>query len=84
MRKKRSIENYNQIIEFVSGSVAEKAPIIPISAQHRMNIDVLIENIERYIPTPERINNNTGIMHILRLFDINKPGTPIKNIKGGR
>jgi len=44
---------------------------------------VLIENIEKYIPTPERINNQTGIMHILRSFDINKPGTPIKNIKGG-
>jgi translation initiation factor 2 subunit 3 len=83
VEKEKAIENYNQIIEFVSGSVAEKAPIIPISAQHRMNIDVLIENIEKYIPTPERINNNTGIMHILRSFDINKPGTPIKNIKGG-
>ena len=83
VEKEKAIENYNQIIEFVSGSVAEKAPIVPISAQHRMNIDVLIENIEKYIPTPERINNNTGIMHILRSFDINKPGTPIKNIKGG-
>ena len=83
VEKEKAIENYNQIIEFVSGSVAEKAPIVPISAQHRMNIDVLIENIEKCIPTPERINNNTGIMHILRSFDINKPGTPIKNIKGG-
>jgi translation initiation factor 2 subunit 3 len=79
----KALENYNQIIEFVSGSVAEKAPIIPISAQHKINIDVLIENIEKYIPTPERNNNETGIMHILRSFDINKPGTPIKNIKGG-
>jgi len=78
-----AIENYNQIKEFVSGSVAEKAPIIPISAQHKINIDVLIESIEKYIPTPERINNETGIMYILRSFDINKPGTPIKNIKGG-
>ncbi len=83
VEKEKAVENYNQIIEFVSGSVAEKAPIIPISAQHRVNIDVLIENIEKHIPTPERINNNTGIMHILRSFDINKPGTPIKNIKGG-
>ena len=81
--KEKALENYNQIIEFVSGSVAEKAPIIPISAQHKINIDVLIENIEKYIPTPERNNNETGIMHILRSFDINKPGTPIKNIKGG-
>jgi translation initiation factor 2 subunit 3 len=83
VEKEKAIENYNQIIEFVGGSVAEEAPIIPISAQHRINIDALIENIEKYIPTPERINNNTGIMHILRSFDINKPGTPIKNIKGG-
>ncbi|MBA3977105.1 MAG: translation initiation factor IF-2 subunit gamma [Nitrosopumilus sp.] len=81
--KENAIENYNQIKEFVSGSVAENAPIIPISAQHKINIDVLIENIEKCIPTPERINNDTGIMHILRSFDINKPGTPIKNIKGG-
>jgi translation initiation factor 2 subunit 3 len=81
--KEKALENYNQIIEFVSGSVAEKAPIIPISAQHKINIDVLIESIEKYIPTPERNNNETGIMHILRSFDINKPGTPIKNIKGG-
>lgn len=81
--REKAIENYNQILDFVSGSVAEKAPIIPISAQHKINIDVLIENIEKYISTPERINNQTGIMHILRSFDINKPGTPIKNIKGG-
>ncbi len=81
--KEKALENYNQIIEFVSGSVAENAPIIPISAQHKINIDVLIESIEKYIPTPERNNNETGIMHILRSFDINKPGTPIKNIKGG-
>lgn len=81
--KENAIENYNQIKEFVSGSVAENAPIIPISAQHKINIDVLIESIEKFIPTPERINNDTGIMHILRSFDINKPGTPIKNIKGG-
>ncbi|MGN6349185.1 MAG: translation initiation factor IF-2 subunit gamma [Candidatus Nitrosocosmicus sp.] len=81
--REKAIENYDQILEFVNGSVAENAPIIPISAQHRINIDVLIENIEKYIPTPERLSNETGIMHILRSFDINKPGTPIKNIKGG-
>jgi translation initiation factor 2 subunit 3 len=81
--KENAIENYNQIKEFVKDSVAENAPIIPISAQHRVNIDVLIEYIEKYIPTPERVSNENGIMHILRSFDINKPGTPIKNIKGG-
>lgn len=81
--RENAIENYNQIKEFVKNSVAEEAPIIPISAQHRINIDSLIEHIEKYIPTPDRRNSQNGIMHILRSFDINKPGTPIKNIKGG-
>jgi translation initiation factor 2 subunit 3 len=46
-------------------------------------IGILIEYIEKYIPTPERVKSEKGIMHILRSFDINKPGTPIRNIKGG-
>lgn len=83
VEKETALENYNQIKEFVNNSVAQEAPIIPISAQHRINIDSLIEHIEKNIPTPERIENQNGIMHILRSFDINKPGTPIKNIKGG-
>ncbi|MDQ4073727.1 MAG: translation initiation factor IF-2 subunit gamma, partial [Thermoproteota archaeon] len=81
--KDQARENYNQIKDFVKGSVAEQAPIIPISAQHKINIDVLIDYIEKYIPNPERKKDTTGIMHILRSFDINKPGTPIKDIKGG-
>ena len=38
-----TIENYKQIKNFVKGSVADTAPIIPVSAQHKLNIDALIE-----------------------------------------
>lgn len=78
-----AIDNYNQIKEFVKGSVAEKAPIIPISAQHKLNIDALIEAIETNIKTPTRASNAVPIMHVLRSFDINKPGASAKQIKGG-
>ncbi len=78
-----ALDNYKQIKEFVKGSVAEKAPIIPVSAQHKLNIDALIEAIENNIQTPERTKNVEPIMHVLRSFDINKPGTPIKQVKGG-
>ncbi len=78
-----ALDNYKQIKEFVSGSIAEKAPIIPVSAQHKLNIDVLIEAIEKTIKTPKRIKNAEPIMHVLRSFDVNKPGTPIKQVKGG-
>jgi translation initiation factor 2 subunit 3 len=79
----KAIENYNQINEFVKGSVASNAPIIPISAQHKLNIDALIEAIETSIKTPPRLTNKVPIMHVLRSFDVNKPGLPLDKVKGG-
>jgi translation initiation factor 2 subunit 3 len=78
-----ALDNYKQIKDFVSGSIAEKAPIIPVSAQHKLNIDALIEAIEKTIKTPARIKNAEPVMHVLRSFDVNKPGSSIKQIKGG-
>ena len=78
-----TIENYKQIKSFVKGSVADTAPIIPVSAQHRLNIDALIEAIQTKIKTPERSKNSEPLMHVLRSFDINKPGMPISEVKGG-
>ncbi len=76
-------ENYKQIKGFVNGSVAEEAPVIPISAQHKLNIDALIEAIENNIKTPPRKRDAKAVMHVLRSFDVNKPGIPIKQVKGG-
>jgi translation initiation factor 2 subunit 3 len=78
-----TIENYKQIKNFVKGSVADTAPIIPVSAQHKLNIDALIEAIQVNIKTPERLKNSEPLMHVLRSFDINKPGLPIGEVKGG-
>jgi translation initiation factor 2 subunit 3 len=78
-----ALDNYKQIKDFVKGSIAEKAPVIPLSAQHKLNIDALIEAIEKTIKTPARKKNTEPIMHVLRSFDINKPGSPIKQVKGG-
>ena len=78
-----TIENYKQIKNFVKGSVADTAPIIPVSAQHKLNIDALIEVIQINIKTPERSKNSEPLMHVLRSFDINKPGLPIGEVKGG-
>lgn len=78
-----ALHNYKQIKDFVKGSVADQAPIIPVSAQHKLGIDALIEAIENTIKTPSRTRNAAAIMHVLRSFDINKPGIPIKQVKGG-
>ncbi len=80
--EEQAMENYNQIKEFIAGSVIENSPIIPVSAQQKINIDSVLEAIENLIPTPEREEGNP-IMYIARSFDVNKPGTEIENLKGG-
>ncbi|MFO7991698.1 MAG: translation initiation factor IF-2 subunit gamma [Thermoplasmata archaeon] len=78
-----SKENYDEIKEFIKGTSAEGAPIIPVSAHHDVNIDVLIEAIEEFIPTPDVKIDAPPLLSIARSFDINQPGTPIKDLKGG-
>jgi translation initiation factor 2 subunit 3 len=78
-----AIANQQDITKFVKGTNAAKAPIIPISAQSGLNIDALIGAIESTIKTPERDESKEPIMHVLRSFDVNKPGIKLKNIKGG-
>ena len=77
------IENYEQIKKFVKGTVAENAPIIPVSAQHFANIDVLIKAIEEIILTPEKDKNSKTRMYVARSFDVNMPGNRIKDLIGG-
>ena len=81
--KKRAVESYNEIKDFLKGSLLEDAPIIPVSAHHNRNIDLLIEVIETLFQTPDKNVEDDFQMDIARSFDINKPGTLPKNIKGG-
>jgi len=67
----------------VKGTVAEGAPIIPVSAHHDANIDVLIEAIEKHIPTPKFDPSKPPRLYIARSFDVNKPGTRPKDLVGG-
>ncbi len=80
---KEALANYQEITKFVKGTYAAKAPIIPISAQSGLNIDALIGSIESTIKTPERDEKKDTVMHVLRSFDVNKPGIKLKDIKGG-
>ena len=81
--EKRARESYNEIKAFVKGTVAENAPIIPLSAQRNINIDVLLEAMQKIIPTPKRDPTLPPLMFIVRSFDTNKPGTTIDDFGGG-
>ncbi|MEQ2185899.1 Eukaryotic translation initiation factor 2 subunit 3 [Goodea atripinnis] len=71
-----------------AGTVAEGAPIIPISAQLKYNIEVVCEYIDKKIPVPIRDftseprligRNKTDQVS----FDVNKPGCEVDDLKGG-
>jgi len=79
-----ALENYKQIKEFVKGTIAENAPIIPVSAHHDVNIDKLVDAIEEHIISNiHRDTEAPPLMHVARSFDINSPGASPKELKGG-
>lgn len=83
--EKEAMKNYEQIKDFVKGTVLENAPVIPVSSQKRINIDLVLETIQKMIPAPESSTqaDKEPRMLIARSFDINKPGTIPKKILGG-
>ncbi len=80
--KEKAKQNYNDIKEFMS-TFNVKAPVIPTSANYSINMDALVEAIENNMPTPKRNIKKPFNMYVTRSFDVNKPGTLIKNLKGG-
>ncbi len=80
--KEQALKNYQEIKNFVKGTMAENAPIIPISAQQEINIDKLIEELCK-LEISERDTRSEPIFLIARSFDINRPGTSAEKLHGG-
>jgi translation initiation factor 2 subunit 3 len=80
--KEDAKKNYQEIKNFVKNTIAENALIIPVSAQQNINIDK-IKNLLLEIEIPERDINSDPEFLVARSFDINKPGTKIKDLHGG-
>lgn len=81
--KARALENYEEIKSFTKNTIAADAPVVPVSAQHGANTDVVLYEMEKRIPTPKRDPTASPRMYVLRSFDINKPGTEIEDLRGG-
>jgi translation initiation factor 2 subunit 3 len=81
--KNEAINNYNKIKKFISKTSIKNSAIVPISAQRKCNIDVLIGEILKNIPSPNRNFSILLRLFLVRSFDINKPGCQIKDVKGG-
>jgi translation initiation factor 2 subunit 3 len=80
--KEQAIEQFKKIKEFIKGSIAEKAEIIPVCGQQGVNISAVFEAIDK-LEVPERDVKSKPLFLIARSFDINKPGTKPEQLKGG-
>ena len=79
--KNNNIQNHIKSKDFMKTSDYKSIPIIPISATHNINIDILCM-ILAHLPHPIR-NNERLKMPIIRSFNVNKPGTKIDDLTGG-
>jgi len=83
IKEEQAREQHEQILKFIEGTVAEGAPIIPISAQLKYNIEVVCEYITKKIPVPMRDFTSEPRLIIIRSFDVNKPGSEVEDLRGG-
>jgi len=81
--EKQAKDNYKQIRDFAKQTLGFEVPIIPLSAQKRVNVDYLLEAIQEFMPEPKRDASKDSEFLIARSFDINKPGKPIQDLSGG-
>ena len=82
VNKEQALKSYKEIKEFLKGTIAENAPIIPISAQQGINIEKILEELTK-LEIPEKDFKSEPIFLVARSFDVNKPGTIFENLKGG-
>jgi translation initiation factor 2 subunit 3 len=80
--KEQVMKNYQEIKKFIKDTIAENAPIIPISAVFGANISLVLNAFEEIIPSPEYSEGDFQFL-IARSFDINRPGKDIKALNGG-
>ncbi|KAJ1668873.1 eukaryotic translation initiation factor 2 subunit gamma [Coemansia sp. RSA 1646] len=83
IKEDEALINYEQIKKFSKNTIVENAPIIPISAQLKVNIDAVIEYVYKHIPIPVRDFTADPHLIVIRSFDINKPGFEADELRGG-
>ncbi len=83
VKEDAALKNYQEIKTFIKGTPFEKAPIIPLSAKHNINIDVLLHHILTCLPVPQRDKNKDPLFFVARSFDVNRPGSDPQKLVGG-
>jgi translation initiation factor 2 subunit 3 len=76
-------KNCREIKAFLKGTPYASAPVVPISAQRKVNVDALLQAIQEAIPSPSRNREQDPLLFVARSFDVNRPGADYRNMTGG-
>ncbi len=80
--KEQALKNFKEIKEFVKGTVAENAPIIPVSSTYKINLEYILRELDKFEPQEKSLDYD-NLAFTIRSFDVNKPGTPVQKMVGG-
>lgn len=81
--KKETSEKISILKKFVEGTIFEKSPIIPVSANFNINLDILGQYIVENIKIPDKQINSDCEMIIVRSFNVNHQHISITELQGG-
>lgn len=83
VKKNVALQRIYNLKKFLNGTTAESSPLIPLSANHEINIDILCEYICKYVNEPQRDLDDDVKMIVIRSFNINKQDILLSQIEGG-
>lgn len=81
--REQALEQKDQIDTFIKNTKAEGSPIVPAAGQFNINICAILDFIVNNCKEPDRSNEKSVKMVIIRSFDVNKPGRKINEMMGG-
>ena len=73
VKEHTALEQYEQIKSYLKNTSALNSPVVPISAQLKYNIDLVLEYL-CHLPVPTRKFDVPLRMIVVRSFDVNRPG----------
>ncbi|KAM0672310.1 Eif2s3p [Ordospora colligata] len=80
--REQALEQHEQIQKFLKTSNVF-GPVVPTAAQVGVNIPAILDFIVNYIPEPIRNDKAHPKMVVIRSFDVNRPGTCVRDLCGG-
>jgi len=83
VKKNVAKQKIDKLKQELQNTTAENSPIVPLSANHEINIDVLCEYICRFVPEPQRDLDQNIKMIVIRSFNINKQDIEPQYVQGG-